>query len=105
MNVMYGLFRLLNDNIDSSILLANMLIWAPFAESMSLFSFCINSRDLFSVIETKGHHKVSTFMCIHANIEPCSKLTFGRTIWKYFTGARRNNKVSIISKLRKSGCH
>ena len=39
---MYGLFGLLNDNIDSSILLANMLIWATFAESMSIFSFYID---------------------------------------------------------------
>ena len=25
-----------------AILLANMLVWAPFAQSMSTFSFCIN---------------------------------------------------------------
>ena len=34
---MYGLFGLLNDNVDSSMLLATMLIWAPIAEPMSSF--------------------------------------------------------------------
>ena len=67
---MYGLFGLLNDNIDSSILSANMLIWAPFTESMSIFSFCINHWDLFNVIETKGHHTVSTLLVTYTNIEP-----------------------------------
>ena len=61
---MYGLFGFLTDNIDSSILLANMLIWAPFAESLSIFSFCINPWDLFNVIETKGHQTVSTLLGI-----------------------------------------
>ena len=62
---MYGLlFGFLNDNIDSSILLANMPIWAPFAESMSIFYFCINLWDLFNVIETKGHQTVSTLLGI-----------------------------------------
>ena len=50
---MYGLFGFLNNNIDSSILLANMLIWVPFAESMSSLSFCINPWDLFNIIETR----------------------------------------------------
>ena len=67
---MYVLFGLLNDNIDSSILSANMLIWAPFTESMSIFSFCINHWDLFNVIETKGHDTVSTLLGIYANIKP-----------------------------------
>ena len=63
-----------------AILLANMLIWAPFAQSMSTFSFCINPSmgpekmqdiitpntvlqgidDHQSLFQTKFHHDITT---------------------------------------------
>ena len=61
-NVIYSLFGLLNDNLGHhyvTILLAKMLIWAPFSQSMCTFYFCIYLSYTYTYIY------MYMYTCIH----------------------------------------